>query len=75
MTRQHFAAHIVDLVQQGLECEKSAQDIRDDVDNLLTCLSPENKAQFAQWGHAHERSTPEECWPAVENKTETLDHA
>ena len=62
MTKKEFAKQIFQLIQNGIEEDKSELVITDNLELFLDALKPRNKEKFAKWGHPIVQIHPSKCW-------------
>jgi hypothetical protein len=62
MTKKQFSKQVFELVRNGIDFDKSDDEITDDLEIFMDCLEPRDREQFAKWGYEKDQSTPEKCW-------------
>ena len=62
MTKKEFSKQVFQLIQNGIDEQKSDDEITDEVEIMLDCLEPRERETFSNWGYEKDKSTPEKCW-------------
>ena len=62
MTKKEFANQLFQLVSNGIEDQKSNDEIIDDVEIFIDTLEPRNRATFSKWGYPNVQVDENKCW-------------
>lgn len=63
MTKEQFIDEIVDAIDNNdLSFANANMTTAEILANMLDCMEPRNRENFAKWGQPHQQSTPKDCW-------------